>query len=370
MPLRVGIGDLQLNKPLLLWINDGLMTIFFFVVGLEIKREVVAGELSEFRKAILPVVAALGGMVAPAVIYLLLQWGQPAGRGWGIPMATDIAFVVGFLALLGARVPAGLKVLLLSLAIADDVGAAVVIAVVYSSDFSLVALGCAGAVVGGIVLFQRIGVRGIPAYLLLGAGLWLALLKAGVHPTMAGVILGLLTPARPWVGDRVPLDLVTDLFRRVSREAGRADHHEIFSPVERLERALHPWVAFGIMPLFALANAGVVIAPAGLAHPVALAVAAGLVLGKPLGILLFCWIAVQAGAARLPEEINWPVLLGGGCLAGIGFTMSLFIAGLAMTGPELEEAKVGIVVGSAISAVLGCALLLRVLPQSSAASVR
>lgn len=380
-PVRLGIGRLELNKALLLWINDGLMAIFFFVVGLEIKRELVAGELRDPKKAALPVMAALGGMIVPATIYLLLQAGQPGRAGWGIPMATDIAFVVGFLALLGPRVPFGLKILLLSLAIADDIGAVLVIALFYSTDVSLVALGLAGIGFGVTYFFNQIGVRRVPVYLVVGAGIWLAFLKSGVHPTVAGVLLGLLTPASAWVGDRALLDVLGHAFQRLRGEQdGKAPNQrdrmlgqlavtarEAVSPLERLETALHPWVAFFIMPVFALANAGVGIEPAALSHPVALAVAAGLVLGKPLGILLFSWLGVRVGLARLPTGVNWKVMLGAGCLAGIGFTMSLFIAGLALEEKLLDAGKIGTLTGSAVSAFVGCSLLLIFLPRRAEA---
>jgi NhaA family Na+:H+ antiporter len=369
----VGFGDFALDKSLAHWINDGLMTLFFFVVGLEIKREIVAGELSDWHKALLPIVAALGGMVAPACTYIALHWGKPTLAGWGIPMATDIAFVVGFLALLGSRVPHSVKVLLLSLAIADDIGATLVIALVYTKGLSLAALAVGAAGFGVVILFRWIGVRAVPAYVVVGAIIWVAFVKSGVHPTVAGVALGLLTPARPWMGDRVPFDVVADLFRRIGGYSGDGavqGSREPMSPLDRLEQMLHPWVAFVIMPVFALANAGVSIEVSALSQPVALAVMAGLVLGKPIGIVLFCWAAVKLGVARMPAEINAKILLGAGCLAGIGFTMSLFIASLAMAGAELgvhlDEAKIGILVGSGISAALGFGLLWRFLPKASA----
>jgi NhaA family Na+:H+ antiporter len=363
--VRVGFGSFGLDKPLLLWINDGLMTLFFFVVGLEIKRELVAGELSELRKAMLPIVAALGGMVVPALVYLGLQWGRPTAHGWGIPMATDIAFVVGFLALLGSRVPHGLKVLLLSLAIADDIGATLVIALFLTEAVSMTALAVGGAGFVVVVLLRWIGVRWTPVYFVVGSFIWLAFLKSGVHPTVAGVALGLLTPARPWLGDRLPFDSVTDMVGRLGRLAGdeSAPRGELISVLERLERLLHPWVAFLIMPVFALANAGVDIGAGMMYTPVALSVAVGLLFGKPLGIFLFSWASVKAGMTRLPTGIDNRVLLGAGCLAGIGFTMSLFIAGLALDGVHLHEAKVGILAGSAVSAVLGFVLLLWFLPR-------
>jgi NhaA family Na+:H+ antiporter len=364
-PFRIGVGGFELNKPLLLWINDGLMTIFFFVVGLEIKRELVAGELRDPRKVVLPVVAALGGMVVPAGVYLLLQAGRPGAPGWAIPMATDIAFVVGFLALFGPRVPVGLKILLLSLAIVDDLGAVVMIAVVYTTDLSLLALGLAALGLAAVVGLRWVGVRKVSVYAVLGAAVWLAFLKSGVHPTVAGVLLGLLTPARPVLEGRIVMDVLTEMSKRVGGAAppDTHNHGDALSPLERLEEALHPWVAFAIVPLFALANAGVAVTPAELGSPVALAVIAGLALGKLLGILLAGWVAVKAGVARLPEHVTWKVMVGAGCLGGIGFTMSLFIAGLALQGPLLEEAKVGTLAGSAVSAALGCLLLMWALPH-------
>jgi NhaA family Na+:H+ antiporter len=377
--LTIRFGDFELSKPLLLWVNDGLMTVFFFVVGLEIKRELVAGELRDPKKAALPVMAALGGMVAPAAIYYSLQRGQPGEPGWGIPMATDIAFVVGFLALLGQRVPLGLKILLLSLAIADDIGAVLVIAVFYSSNIALGYLAAAAVGFGVLLLFNRIGVRRVAVYVVVGAAIWFAFLKSGVHPTVAGVLLGLLTPASAWVGDQAFRDVLGQTWQRFQGDVSHDDeleHHqhpslaqlrfaarEATSPLERLERGLHPWVAFGIMPLFALANAGVAIEIGVFREPIALAVAAGLILGKPLGIVAFSWVAVAVGLARLPSGVTWRVMLGAGCLAGIGFTMSLFIAGLALPAELLDAGKTGTLSGSLVSAILGCGLLVMFLPR-------
>jgi Na+:H+ antiporter, NhaA family len=366
-PLGMSVGPYSLTKPLLLWVNDGLMTLFFFVVGLEIKREIVSGELSSLRKAALPVVAALGGMIVPAAVYLALQWGQPTVAGWGIPMATDIAFVVGFLALLGKRVPHGLKILLLSLAIADDIGAVVVIALVYSTDLSVTALALGVAGFGLVLVMRWLGVQWTAAYVVVGAAIWLAFVKSGIHPTVVGVGLGLLTPSRPSLRHWMPINVVADLFRRLGGHRGEEvieDRPEPVSPAERLLMALHPWVAFVIMPVFALANAAVSIDPAGIGRPVVFAVAAGLVIGKPIGIALFSLAAVNGGLAQLPEGVNSKVLVAAGCLAGIGFTMSLFIAGLALQDPHLNEAKIGILVGSTVSALLGCSLLVRFLPRS------
>lgn len=373
------IGNFELHKPLLLWINDGLMTIFFFVVGLEIKHELVAGELRDRRKAALPIVAALGGMVFPALIYLIFQIGGEGQSGWGIPVATDIAFVVGFLALLGARVPFGLKITLLTLAIADDIGAVLVIALFYSTDISVAALGLAAAGIGLTYLFNGIGVRRMAVYVVVGAGIWLAFLKSGVHPTMAGVLLGLLTPASAWVGDKRLVDVLSDVLQRLhlrgnpSEESPKHRHQALgllavsaregISPLERLELGLQPWVAFLIIPLFALANAGVEVKPGSLQSPVAFAVAAGLVLGKPVGIVLFSWAATKLGLARLPSGVNWKIMVGAGCLAGIGFTMSIFIAGLALEGNLLDAGKLGTLIGSGLSAIVGCVLLLVFLPK-------
>ncbi len=378
-PVEFSIGTFELSYSLKHWINDGLMAVFFFVVGLEVKREIVLGELADVRKAALPIAAAIGGMLVPAALYLLLQAGEPAQRGWGIPMATDIAFVVGCMAVLGSRLPAGLRVLLLSLAIADDIGAILVIAVAYTDSISLgaLALGCLGIVV--VVVLARLGVRRIPVYVLVGSGVWLAFHESGIHATIAGVALGLLTPARPYINP--------EGFGRVLRRAqevfdGEESHEserrgdklrqfqwlarETTSPVEYLEQLLHPWTGFVIIPIFALANAGVVFSLADIADPVAIAVAVGLSVGKPLGIVLLCFIAVRLGLAALPEGVTWSVLAAAGCLAGIGFTMSLFISGLALEGDTLDPAKVGVLAGSLISAIVGMALLHAILPRPAA----
>jgi NhaA family Na+:H+ antiporter len=348
-------------------VNDVLMTVFFFVVGLEIKRELVAGELRDPRKAALPVAAALGGMVVPALIYFLLQRGQPGERGWGVPMATDIAFVVGVMALLGPRVPFGLKIMLLSLAIADDIGAVVVIAVFYSTGLSWLMLGLAAVGLGGVYLLNRVGVRAVWVYAIIGSLVWLAMLKSGVHPTIAGVILGLMTPAWAWVGEDALRMVATDLVKIIEDESISPETPELetlafaarerVSPLERLETLLHPWVGFLIMPLFALANAGVAVRLAEVTSPVAVAVALGLFLGKPLGIVLFSWLAVKAGVAKLPAGVNWWMILGGGFLAGIGFTMSLFVAGLALKGDLLAAGKIGTLCGSLASATVGATIL-------------
>lgn len=373
-PVRLEVGGLGLGGELGHFVvNDVLMTVFFFVVGLEIKRELVAGELRDARKAALPVAAALGGMLVPAAIYMALQAGhvgEPRFRGWGVPMATDIAFVVGIMAVLGRRVPFGLKIMLLSLAIADDIGAVVVIAAFYSTglDWGMLLLAAAGF--AAVRALSAAGVRPVPVYAAVGAGIWLAVYKSGVHPTIAGVLLGLLTPPRAWVGRDALQSALTDLQARLTTDPGgvSAEDLEQFafaaresgSPLERLEHRLHPWVGFVIMPLFALANAGVHVEAEAVTEPVAVAVAVALLLGKPIGVVLFSALAVRCGVARLPHGVSWPVLTGGGFLAGIGFTMSLFVAGLAFAAEPrlLSEAKIGVLLGSVLSALAGTGLLL------------
>ncbi|MCS6864826.1 MAG: Na+/H+ antiporter NhaA [Gemmataceae bacterium] len=372
-PIYLQLGDFKLGGDLAHFlINDVLMTIFFFVVGLEIKRELVAGELRDPRKAALPIAAALGGMILPALIYMGLQarhFGEAEFRGWGVPMATDIAFVVGVMALLGKRVPFGLKIMLLSLAIADDIGAVVVIAAFYSSGLDALMLVLAGCGFGITYTLNRLGVRAVPVYIVVGAFIWLAVYKSGVHPTVAGVLLGLLTPSSAWIGDKTLIEVLTEALQRAPGEGPERREvlktveftaREGISPLERLEVGLHPWVGFLIMPLFALANAGVHIEPQAITEPVSVAVAIGLFVGKPLGVLLFSYLAVTLGLAKLPEGVNWPVLFGGGCLAGIGFTMSLFVAGLAFADhePLLVDAKIGVFTGSLLSAVTGIVVLL------------
>jgi NhaA family Na+:H+ antiporter len=372
------IGAFAMEHSLKHWINDGLMAIFFFVIGLEVKREIVLGELRNLKTASLPIFAAIGGMVVPAGIYLLLQSGGPGESGWGIPMATDIAFVVGCMAVLGKRVPRGLRVLLLSLAIVDDIGAILVIAIGYTDALSLawLARGILGILL--VIGLGRIGVRNLGVYTVLGVLTWLAFHESGVHATIAGVILGLITPARSWVGEGLIAETV-DRARALLRGEGwegssryavmrgvEKASREAISPLQRLENDLHPWVSFAIMPLFALANAGVVLRADALGDPVSIAIIAGLFLGKPIGILLFSWLSTTARIARLPEGVSWGVLAGGGLLAGIGFTMALFIAGLAL-GPELlDTAKMGILVASAGAAVVGMFLLVRLLPRPEA----
>lgn len=373
-PLAISLADWKLSLSVGLWINDALMTIFFFVVGLEIKRELVAGELKDRRAAMLPFMAALGGMIAPAAFYLLALGSSDGQSGWGIPMATDIAFVVGFLSLFGSRVPHGLKIFILSLAIVDDLGAIIVIAAFYSTNISFAALAVGFIGLGVAALLNRVGVRTVSAYVAVGTVVWLAFLASGVHPTMAGVLLGLLTPASAWIGDKTFFEALSSWSKDFSSGNEKKSRQvtdlirtakETVSPLERLELALHPWVAFIIMPVFALANAGVPLAAEAASSPVAIAVALGLSLGKPLGILLFSWIAIRFMGSKLPPLVNWKIMLGAGFLAGIGFTMSIFIASLALQGNLLVDGKVGTMMGSAVSAVFGLTILYFTLPRKA-----
>jgi Na+:H+ antiporter, NhaA family len=375
-PLGVRIGSFTFERTLEWVVNDGLMVIFFFVVGMEIRRETYQGELAELRRAALPVAAALGGMLAPAAIYLALAGGEQTHSGWGVPMATDIAFAVGILALLGKRVPAALRVLLLALAVIDDLGAIIVIALFYSSSgVGVIGLLCAALGLLGVFVMQRIGIRSKPAYILPGLVVWAGVYAAGIHPTIAGVVVGLMTPVRAWLGpegfrsgvsselDRMPQ---ADADQLPSHELAQMLHHvdlarrEAMSPAESLIAMLHPWVAFAIMPIFALANAGVSLPTTSLDHAsssVMFGVAAGLVLGKPVGVLLAIWLALKLKLGALPRGLTLPHLLVLGFVAGVGFTMALFIAQLAFSDPRLlAAAKLGVLAASGIAAVVALAL--------------
>jgi NhaA family Na+:H+ antiporter len=370
LPIGLHFGPLDFTHSLRDWINDGLMTLFFFVVALELKRELVLGELRHFRMAMLSFTAALGGMLVPALFYLVLMSERSGLHGWGTVMATDTAFVMGCLALLGSRIPPSLRLFLLSLAIFDDVGAIVVVAFGYGHALNWVAVSLAMLGLAAVAGAARIGIRSVPVYFLLGGAIWLCFDASGIHPTIAGVVLGLMTPTRGWVSDerlRTILERVlsyprgphwsgdtTD--RRDLRRGGTAIM-EALSPVERLEMMLHPWVGFAIMPIFALANAGVRISGAAIGQPVSAAIFAALVLGKPIGVLAFSWLAVRFGFATRPPGLNWPFLAAGSLLTGIGFTMSLFIASLAYGPVMLNAAKVGILTGSAASAAAGLLML-------------
>jgi NhaA family Na+:H+ antiporter len=365
------VAGFEFTKDLHFWVNDGLMTIFFFVVGLEIKRELMTGELRTMRQASLPVIAAVGGMLVPAAVYLAFGHTGAATRGWGVPMATDIAFVVGVMAAFGKRVPFGLKIFLLTLAIADDMGAVVVIAVAYTEHVNLGWLGLAVAALALCVVMNQLGVRAIAAYVAVGAVAWFAMYQSKVHPTIDGVLLGLLTPFRPWLNRETFRLALKDVTARLQNKAEGEDispadvavlryvARESVDPLQRLEDRLHPWVGFLIMPVFALANAGVQVKPEAIADPVCLAVAAGLVIGKPVGVVAFAWFAVRLRLASLPAGVTWPMMIAGGLLAGIGFTMSLFIGELAFVGEKtlLADAKTGILLGSFVAAVAGAGLL-------------
>jgi Na+:H+ antiporter, NhaA family len=342
--LPFGFADARLSQPLHFWINDGLMALFFLLVGLEIKRETLVGELASFQKAALPIAAALGGMIVPAALYVLFNHGGPGASGWGIPMATDIAFALGVLALLGERVPVTLKVFLAALAIADDIGAVLVIAFFYTEQISWISLGVGGLFLAALITANRAGVRHPLVYALLGLGLWMAFSPSGIHATVAGVLLATTIPAR----------------QRADRSASPAPGE---SPMLRFEHALMPWNKYLIMPIFALANAGVVLgagAARSLVDPISLGVICGLVLGKPIGIVLFSWLATQCRIATMFDGVSWRQVLGVGMLGGIGFTMSLFIANLAFDEtPALETAKVGILTASVASAIAGAVVLAR-----------
>jgi NhaA family Na+:H+ antiporter len=377
--IEVGVdaGGLRIAEPLRAWVNDLLMAGFFFVIGLEVKREFVHGALRDPRTAALPIVCAAGGMAAPALLYLAINAGGDGAAGWGIPLATDIAFALGVLALLGERVPPGLKVFLLTLAVVDDIGAILVIAVFYSDSIALGWLGLAATALAAIVVAQRVGIRTFPFYVTAAAVVWLGVFESGVHATVAGVALGLLTPAWPFQPpETVASDARDHLDRLCRRPAdGVADEDEqatllhvsalvgeSVSPLERLERALHPWTSYLVLPLFALANAGVTLDPAGLGaaarEPVTLGVIVGLVLGKPLGVLGAAALARAARVASLPDDVGWAHLAGVGMLAGIGFTVSLFIAGLAFPPGDLDDAaRLGILIASLLAGAAGAAML-------------
>jgi NhaA family Na+:H+ antiporter len=373
MPAGISIGAFEASRSLRHWINDGLMTLFFFVISLELKRELVLGELRSVRAAALPVAAALGGMVVPVAVFLLLVEPGPATRGWGTVMSTDTAFVIGCLAVLRSRIPGSLRLFLLSLAIFDDVGAILVVAVGYGEPLVWGALAGAGTVVLAIVAARRLGIRAMPVYVALGLALWVALDLSGVHATASGVILGLMAPSGRWVSDtrlRAILDRVSthpldqpwghDTAARHDLSRAGAATREVLSPIERLELTLHPWVAFAVLPLFALANAGVTFGGAPVDTGLVLAVAAAFVLGKPAGIVLASVLAVRLRLAVLPRTLPWKLLVAGSLLAGIGFTMALFVAELAFDSTLLDSAKMGVLTASVISAVAGLGAVIAV----------
>ena len=345
-PVTLRIGALNLDKPLLLWINDGLMAIFFFYVGLEIKKEMLSGALASRQQAALPIIAAIGGMLVPALVYAAINGGNPAAmRGWAIPAATDIAFAVGVVALLGSRVPPALKVFLLALAIIDDLGAIIIIALFYTSQLSLVSLGLAAVGIAILACLNLRGVTRLAPYVLVGLFIWVCVLKSGVHATLAGVVVALAIPLR-------------------------AEGSAPYSPLETTMKDLHPWVTFAIAPLFAFANAGISLEGLSLTQvfaPVPLGIALGLFIGKQFGIFGASWLAIKAGLCRLPEGSTWLQLYAVGIIAGIGFTMSLFIGMLAFTDPASSaDVRIGVICGSIPSALVGYGMLRAVSPVSIA----
>lgn len=375
----IGIGEYALTYDLHHWINDGLMVIFFFVVGLEIKRELLVGELSTVKKASLPIAAAVGGMLAPALLYILFNAGKEGASGWGIPMATDIAFVIGLLALLGSKVPLSLKIFVTALAIADDIGAVLVIAFFYTAEISFAALGIAAGFIILLVIANKLGIRNLLIYTLLGVGLWLAFLKSGVHATVAGVLLAFTIPASSRINTREFLtsgkelltgfenageegaDVLTNEDRQAYIQQLESNCEKLMTPLQRFEHGLHPWISFFIIPVFAFANAGVTVSGdffASLLHPVSIGIIVGLFVGKQVGIFLFTLLAVKLNIAAKPEGVNWRMIYGAGILAGIGFTMSLFITNLAFVDAALiDNAKVGILTASLISGIVGYVVL-------------
>ncbi len=383
--ISIAFGSAKLALSVQHWINDALMAIFFFVVGLEIKRELVVGQLSSLRRSILPVMAALGGMVVPAAVYAALNAGTPGAPGWGIPMATDIAFALGILALFGKRVPVGLKVFLTALAIADDLGAVLVIALFYTDTISWAALLAAAAFLLLLAAASSAGIRRADVYILLGIAVWASVLASGVHATVAGVLVAMIVPVRARiepeefldsaeqrltelrVAELTPDSMIGDRSQLESIEELHAAAGKMRPPGLVLESALHPVQATVILPLFALFNAGVRIEGdilAILGHPVSLGIVLGLFLGKQIGVSLFSWLAVKLGGGALPDGVRWSHVYGASCLAGVGFTMSLFIGELAFRDPLLiSDAKIGILAGSLLSAVVGLVVLAVALPR-------
>jgi NhaA family Na+:H+ antiporter len=372
-PMVFDIGSVHGSVNLHFIINDVFMTIFFLLAGLEIKREIVHGELSEIRKAALPIAAAVGGMLAPALLYFAFNPSGGSSSGWGVPMATDIAFAVGILSLLGKRVPAAMTILLLALAIIDDLGAILVIAIFYTADFQIGGLGIAAGGIGVLMLWLKIGLRPGATYLAPLAIIWTGLLVAGVHPTLAGVIVGLATPVKPWLSKEQFLLSAKQSLNDFEEGTQHHDESQILASIKRLHFAakeaispvvrgldqMHIWIAFGIMPLFALANAGVDLGGVDFDHPAAmkimLGIGLGLALGKPLGVMLISWLLIRTGFATLPKGLPWSGMLVIGLIAGIGFTMAIFIAELAFYGQPalLGLAKLAILIGTAGAAIVG-----------------
>ena len=380
------LGHTCFSLSILHWVNDGLMAVFFFIVGLEIKREILVGELSSLKMAMLPIIAAAGGMIVPGLIYTAFNYGTPQMSGWAIPMATDIAFALGALAILGRGLPSGLRIFLAAFAIADDIGGVIIIAVFYTGELSLTALLAAAAILVLIGLTNFLRFQSLILYGLLSFFLWVAVLNSGIHPTIAGVAAALMMPARGKYdfeyfvkkvnsimcqADSPKIDVCYWYSILMDSDYLNVVHNlrlacqEVETPLQRLEHALHPYVAFLILPIFALGNAGLTLSAEAMSqaalHPVTLGIALGLLVGKPLGVSLFAYIAVKSGLASLPENVSWIQLIGVGLLGGIGFTVSLFISGLSFEVPEmLNYAKIGVLSGSALTAVIGGVLLSRV----------
>ena len=377
--IAINVGGAQVAESVLDWINEGLMALFFLVVGLEIKREVVVGDLRSPKRAALSVVAAVGGAVIPAAVYLALNAGGPGSRGWGIPIGTDTAFSLGVLALLGRRIPTGLRTFLASFAIVDDVVAVLVISVAYTKNISWVALAIVAGCFVLLMLANFLGVRRLAVYTVLGVALWLAMLSSGVHATVAGILVALTIPVRSRIDSsdfvrraREYLDafaasgysglrMLTNEEQQAALEALEDSAEQFMVPLQRVESALHPWVAYLIVPIFALANAGIALNAGltqALTQPVTLGVLLGLVVGKPVGVFLSTWIVERAGFAVLPEAVTWRHMFGVAFLGGIGFTMSLFITDLAFgSGAFIIQAKVGILLGSLVAGIIGWLIL-------------
>lgn len=374
LPLSVGFDQFVFTQPLHIWINDGLMAIFFFVIGLELKREFMDGELSTAKKASLPMVAALGGMVVPASLYFLINQGTAAAHGWGIPMATDIAFALALLSIAGKHIPGSVKVFLSALAVADDLGAVLVIAFFYTADLNFIPLFIAGGFLLLMLIGNYLGIRNSFYYLIMGAAVWLGFLFSGVHATIAGVLTAFTIPATTKINEFVYASRLKNLVATFEKEIPRnsslttPEQHQIIqdvkelslaaeTPLQKIEYALHPWVAFAIMPLFALANSGMIIGAdffTAIMNPVSMGVVTGLIIGKFIGIMLFTWLMIKFKVAKLPAQSNWSHIIGVALLAGVGFTMSLFISNLAFSDPKMiEQAKYGILLASVTAGIIG-----------------
>lgn len=374
LPAGVHIGSWFFELPLTSVVNDGLMTLFFFVIGLEIKRELALGELRKPQVAAIPISAAIGGMLVPPILYLAFQHGEPGAQDWGVVMVTDTAFVIGMLALFGHRIPHNLRTFVLSVAVIDDVVAVAVIATAYSKNLQLWSLALGALAVAAVVGLRYLGVRLIPIYFLAGILAWFVVDISGIHPTIVGIALGLLTPVRPWI-DAERFKSITQGVLGFLFTERREDSHftlsepahmmrsmaiaarELLSPLERLEFMLHPWVSFLILPVFAFSSAGVSLRMAGFDKSMIAAIVVASAVGKPAGILLGSWLAVRFAGASLPANISWPLLAAAGSLSGIGFSMALFVAGLAFDGWLLRTASLGVLAASLVSAVIGSMLL-------------